>query len=501
MLLSIVTTSNNLFKTQLNRMKLIYQVLCLLLISALPIAVLSTNTFDRKKDFKSSPSDPVTIPLEKDIYGNYYIETNLDFSSKNFTQGSFQGSSVTNIGKMLVNLYSNETFIASCSKFLPYTSEEFDYSHEKNPARKIEFLYEKMRVIGYDVNLDIQTPAFTFVNFPGVHAVICDSGFKGDDHGYIGLGSGNNLMANTLTHFSIVSNTDKEISTDLALYLGSQSTIQQKYGKSSFSMTVKTKENWAMTMVDLQVTLPNEEFTTTLNTVSSYDVIFDLNSEIIGVPVNLYKFIITILKGYNIVCDEDKHSTSCKSENADTSALPTFGLVLSKNTTSQNVIPLTPELYFDKVNSKLIIKSMSDDEFGLLKINPSFSRAVVLGAPFMRLYNVHFSNEHQQSLVTIEKSRPLSKITSSYILIAIAIALVSYTVVVGLGYLCYYREFKKGIFAPNNSEEQEGPDSLLEEEEQGQRIKDEFTVSIISSKKNEKRIEEAATATSSLIGN
>ena len=440
-------------------------VLCLLLITC-PLFVISSNTFEQKvQDIsKLSSYDLLTLPLEVDQYGNYYIETNLNFSSNTLATVRFKDTTVTDIGKMLVILYSNETFIASCSKFLASTPKPFDNIHTNISPRSVDFLYDKMRLSGFDVHLDIQTPAFAFMKFPGLHAVHCDSGFKGGVHGYIGLGSGHNMLSKTLNNFSIILNNNKETGSDLALYIGSHDALRQKYGKPTSLTTAKTKNNWALTMIDLKLTLPDDEFTTTLNTVSSYNVIFDLNSEIIGVPTNIYTFITTILRGYNIDCLEDGNETKCKVGQVNVAKLPTFGLVLSESTTEDNVISIPPKLYFDKAKNRLLIKSLSSDKSGHLKVNPSFSRSVVLGAPFMRYYNVHFSHGHESNFVTIEESRPLSSVNGTYISIAIGVALVAYFLVVVVGYMCFMRHSKESNFKKQASDKLDNSTALLKDE-------------------------------------
>ena len=381
-------------------------ILCLSLISLFLISAVQSK----------KSSDFTTLPINKDSQGNYYIQVKWNSNSKQ-SNATTQESET---GKMALNLYSSETFVSACDSFKSYPKIQYDGQLQGKQMRQISLLNQES-VTGYSIPLTIQTPAFILANFPAMYAVRCDSGLKHDLHGYLGLGSGSNNMLNALPSFSVfLSNGKDHFASNL--FVGAQDSLSHIYGDRSFHLTADTQDNWMMNIKDIQVSRKS------LGVEGSFYVMWDLNTEFIGVPSQIYDSIVKTLQENGVTCNE----TACQCQN---STLPTFDLVIEGNKTSNNRIPLTSDLYFNKSTCSLLIKPV--------KVSSAYENAVILGAPFMREYFVQFQQGRgsSQGHVTILKAKHDKSLNKHELWMIIGVAAVSFCFIIAVAIGVYMIKF------------------------------------------------------------
>lgn len=396
------------------------------------------------------------IPISKDSFGNHYIEMNWSPNHLTSPDPDQQSEQLLETSvKMVMSLYSNETFVAKCPGFHAYPVGRVN-SIQSGEHRPVQYLYQGMDIEGQPIRLDIQTPGFFAANSPALLATKCSQGFTNDAHGYIGLGSDANFLTQTIGNFSIFlsKNKDKRNST---MYIGQHSALSGLHGKKGFSSTIQVGQNWEMTMSDIRVDILSTKYSGKLNLTKKYNVVFDLNTPYIGVPLHLYKFITKILEGFNVFCNETNGTTNCvfKSD-VDITTLPSFRLMMDSNTTGTNFIPLPPTLYFADDNMTLLIKSVSDDSFGSLKVHTAHKESVILGAPFLQFYYVHFQQgENGSPSQVIMQYAHHGGTDRSQILLIVLIILVSYICILVLAFVLYLLKFKQDDPIENRANEEE----------------------------------------------
>jgi hypothetical protein len=385
-------------------------VLCLSLLS---LFILSTVQ-------STQPSDFTTLPISQDSQGNHYIQVTWNSNSKQSNAATQESET----GKMALNLYSGETFVAACDSFKSYPKIQSDLKLEGKQMRQVSLLNQES-VTGYSIPLTIQTPAFILANFPAMHAVRCDSGLKHDLHGYLGLGSGSNNILGALSSFSVFLSNGKDHFAS-KLFVGAQDSLSHIYGDRSFHLTADTQDNWMMNIKNVQVSQKS------LGVQGSFSVVFDLNTDFIGVPSQIYNVILKTLQENGVSCDG---STSQCQNFTQTLTLPTFELVIDGNKTSSNRIPLTSDLYFNKTTSSLLIKPAN--------ANSAYENSVVLGAPFMREYFVQFQQARgaSQGHVTIFKAKHDKSLNKHELWMIIGVAVVSFCFIIAVAIGVYMIKF------------------------------------------------------------
>jgi len=364
----------------------------------------------------SSSSDFTTLPINKDSEGNYFVNVSWNSNTKktNLQTAKVAESQDQENGKMALNLYSSESFVAACDSFNSYPKIQYDGKLQGKQMKETTLLY-KESITGYSIPLTVNTPAFILANFPALHAVKCDSSLKHNIHGHLGLGSGSNSMLNALPSFSVfLSNGHDHF--ESKLFVGAQESLAQKYGDRSFHFSADTQDNWMMNLKDVKVSSKSLELQ------GSFSVMFDLNTEFIGVPSQIYNAIVDSLKENGVTCTEE---SGCQCQNIEKLVLPSFDLFVEGNKTSNNRIPIT---YFNKDTCSLLVQNSAS------KVNEAFDNAVILGAPFMRDYFVQFQQGRgtTQGHVNILKAKHVKSLDKHYYFMIGGVVLVAFALIVGI---------------------------------------------------------------------
>ena len=132
-----------------------------------------------------------------------------------------------------------------------------------------------------------------------------------------------------------------------------------------------------------------------------YDLIFDLNSDAIGLPSPAFSIIMEVFRELEKVkdCTDDLFRPTCQLSSSKISDFPTFMIVIGRS-----VIYLDPEVYIYNGNTTKSIKtaimnfkSISSRLSGKNYVTPEFDNTIVLDSQVLRYHYTVFSRDSSQN--------------------------------------------------------------------------------------------------------
>lgn len=334
------------------------------------------------------------VPIYK-INEGFYIEGDFAYDSNSSTN---QSGPYTY--PMMLGLYTSQSLLVyNCLDFSYYDCKSF------NCETKPEVLSETYPYFTAS-GLHASSPVYVEYNHwslksESMIATACSSkalSYGSETYGIIGLGvegtSSSNFFGNPL--FAIYLQRDLKNGTLMF-------TRDERYLESPFPVTeIKTNENWrAEINGSLHVGVYNHNITANL--------IFDINADAIGLPSDLYFSVLSFLKHYGVVCDENILSQPTCSYNGSINNLPALKI---NNGSCQ--IPISPEVYIQNVsndtasNIVLNLRAIGESYEGKSYVTPSYSNTIILDSHFMSHYYTVFEGKSSKGVpkITLYKSHP-----------------------------------------------------------------------------------------------
>jgi len=343
----------------------------------------------------------IELPILQDESGLYYVSVGWKNASDHSTSPSnsilpfeFTDNSTNpnSTGKMLLNLYSNVSFVSQCAGFLPYDCDTFECITSREP-QSTTYLYQGMEVYGYKVSIGMESRAFSVCGYSVIYGVSCAPGFPHGFSGYLGLGHALNALFTVNKNFSIFLSDGKD-GMNSALYAGTVDNGNRIDTTQSYFFDSGTDENWMIPFLSVRAIAQKGSRITNIPLPRPFKALFDLNTDVIGLPIELYLNITMVLNDYGVFCLEPKYKPIC-SLSRNYNSLPTFYLMVDAE--GEKMLEIKPEVYLkpNEANSfyTLMFGALTEDKdtSSRLVVNTQYSDRVVLGKPFLTYYYVHFA--------------------------------------------------------------------------------------------------------------
>jgi len=351
-----------------------------------------TSIFNELQNFISYECQD-TLPLLQDHHNNFFI-------SVPYTRNS--GTSYLNL---IVNLYSNISFIGNCSEFIKFECHYPGCIEKKSIQTNSHFLLQNTNISSNTevkvMNLGNRDTKLqdTFF-FPNS----CGKGFMKDEliNGIysMGISSSDREIQNFTVIFHKNGYKGKHLclkpKIDFRLRNGSPGVI---INKTTNSWSFETRVVW----IDTPIALTND--------IKPYTTIFDINTPYIGLPNNLYRYVMTTLKKYfSVRCNITNSKEYCYTTQAG--ALPTLHLQISEN----DSIDMPAISYLMKETStryRIAFASVGPNESSDLVVNPEYANHIILGAPFFQEYMPQFMSYGNTSKIVLYR---ISNIQDKWVL-------------------------------------------------------------------------------------
>ncbi|MGF1925149.1 MAG: pepsin-like aspartyl protease [Bacteroidia bacterium] len=334
-------------------------------------------------------SAQLTIPLNKTASG-YSISVQLPDSSN---------------GNLLIALYTPNIVLFNSSSPLNFSTFPATLSFCESSADPFPVCSQELFNSSYPyfdatgnalftledpvtLPLDDDTTSVMFYEMLISTNVTSNASFGQGNYGLFGLGRSNVktfTYPNLPNQLSLYLNTSSDgtilIGTPDLTYAASNTTVSQAFDVDS--------ETWEISHVNL--------FVFSINGSPMYhfqveqSVIFDINSDAIGLPLNLYNLFLIVMKNYGLTdCVASTNAVTC-SYSGSLSALPTVTL-LGKNGTE---IILPPQLYLNNKGPTsqeilLNVKGVDPALQGRYYVDPSYNTFIILDSTFMSYYYTVF---------------------------------------------------------------------------------------------------------------
>jgi len=181
------------------------------------------------------------------------------------------------------------------------------------------------------------------------------------------------------------------------------------------------------------------------NNVESYLTFFDLNTAFIGLPLPVYRGFISHLKKFpNVRCRINQGNESCYVYHIQ--KLPALNLAIS---TSES-ISIPPQAYTVRNEDKymIMLASVGTDNQSQLIVNPEYQNSIILGAPFLQNYMIHFTTLNDANAIKIYK---LTDIQEDWVLPFFAFLLLVMAAWVGvIVTIVLYKDYKGSVERMNS---------------------------------------------------
>jgi len=290
---------------------------------------------------------------------------------------------------MLLNLYTSVSFVTECEGFIPYDCDVFECITQKEPQSHF-YLYQGMEVYGYRVSIGMQSRAFSVCGYSVIYGVSCAPGFPHGFSGYLGLGYALNALFEVNKNFSIFLS-DGNDGMDSAIYAGTVDNRQRIDTTQDYYFEGGTDENWMIPFLSVQAVAQKGSRRTNIELPRPFKALFDINTDVIGLPIELYNNVTSILHDYGVECKNLKYKPTCYF--ARNYNLPTFYLMVDVE--GHKMFEIRPEVYLKPADSSshytLMFGALAEDASGPLVINSQYADRVILGKPFLTYYYVHFA--------------------------------------------------------------------------------------------------------------
>ena len=290
---------------------------------------------------------------------------------------------------MLISLHTSTTLLStSCLGFSYYNCSNFTCYDPSTSVSTVTTPY--FTATGNIANAEVYLDYSYWVSHSALLVSQCES--KGSDkygtgaYGVIGLGvegiSGNNFLNSTL--FSIY--LEKDASKGM-IFFGFDSSKSQKVAPNA---TLKADQNWNVTGVS------NIGFGGVLINIidNNTSLIFDINTDAIGLPLELYQNFTNEVKEKLMTCDEKISLPSC-SYSGKIEDLPDFNITIG-----DQVLEIPPEFYMridegndddsEEVKITLFLRGLSTEETDDSYVTEKYNNTIILGYHVMSYYYVLF---------------------------------------------------------------------------------------------------------------
>jgi hypothetical protein len=380
------------------------------------------------------------INLKKDEFSNgtFYVEADL---SSSYSPSS--SLAITDSVQMMVSIANSETLVAlSCLSFNNYDCSRYNCSNY-GPAATIEFPTFTAQEINYGRGFIYLDYKYWGLNYAYLYyAQSCNTlaspGTGTNRYGVLGLGTGGGSRSNFISSaiFSILIDSDQNAGKLLLMK-------DSRYTQSGPLHTFSANDTWQISVTNGSIETPSAAVAFTGN------VMFDINSDVIGLPYDVYTLLFNYFKQIsNVSCLAGTYRPSCDTT-LKLEELP--DLTLSIN---GDHIKIPSKIYatltgfsethqFFWFNFKATDGSMTGKSY----VSPSFTNYVILGANFMSYYYTVFDARTSPNTIYIYSSSvsPSPQEPSSW---WIGVVVVAAIVLVGV---CFFAYKKKAQIASNET--------------------------------------------------
>jgi len=385
-----------------------------LFINVALLALFSLNTmafplFETKNTLMNAHAGSSgVIELQKDFSG-FYVEADLSyypFGSSNSTDSFKNYDSV----KMMVSLSNDETMVATdCLNFSSYDCNKY-HCYKEDWSSNLSFPSFNASVQaaeGY-IYLDYFFWGLTSTNL--YIAQSCQTGNYSegvgiDRYGVLGLGTGNGSDSNYITSELFSVYVKPNLASGKLLFMNDASTYAKKSSEPIY--TLQAKSSWQTSVSNASLQLANS----TIN-LSADKLIFDVNSDAIGLPFENYKSLsLAFFISLNVYCNFDLYKTSCYFIDKIVD-LPDITLSINNDTnlTIPSGLYSTPFVKCGNYTCfTLRFKAIGSFLPGKAYVSPAFNNSIILDANFMSYYYTVFdatSGSNKIFLYQVDKTNP-----------------------------------------------------------------------------------------------
>jgi len=396
------------------------------------------------------------IELQKDpgsSSGSFYVEADLGYfnTSDSFNEKNTSPDTV----KMMTSLVNDQSMVATnCLNFQRYDCAKYN-CNQQSYQRTIDYPYftastlAAQGVITLDQQYWILFKAYLYIAQSCITSY--DSSFIGSGrYGVLGLGTssgqgGADFISSTM--FSIV--IDADLNKGKLVFKNDPSTYAQS---SEPAYKFAANSTWQKSVDGAQIGGHSLAF--------FGNTLFDVNSDVIGIPDYLYKqFINAFTQNYGVSCDSQNYKPTCHSSKS-IEDLPDFILQFNDST-----LKIPSSIYAVKkdddsfsLNLKQTSTFLSDKSY----VPSFFENSIILGASFMSHYYTVFDATSGANYIYLYPAKGGAPDNKN----ALWIILLSIVTIIVIG-LCYYFCAKKKEKIPlndstmiNNTTDTPTPDNL-----------------------------------------
>jgi len=421
----------------------------------------TSNTTNKTHDDPSY----LELPIYRDDYGLYYINVTWKNDSAFFHPTNYNNSSHFRetineddpiaTGKMLLSLYTNDSFLTTCPGFIQYDCDLFECEMDELTPSRATYLYQGLEAYGNEVAIGMKSDAFSVNGYTLTYADSCGPGFPLNISGILGLGYSINALFEVNRNFSIFLS-DGADGFNSALYAGTTDNSERINYDEKYSFNGGTDENWMINVDSIQVSVGNEVLPFNITLPDNYKALFDLNTDVIGLPIDVYNNVLEILLYYGLRCDASLYRPNCTFL-VDIYPLPTLHLIIDRE--SGSMVEIKPEAYIqafklgDSYTYSLQLGAITQDRPSNMVVNSKYANRIILGRPFLTYYYVHFSvganyNKHYITIHTANHKQPGFLTDWAKIIMAIA----AFVFTVSLIGICIFICMKKKASKPEFEE-------------------------------------------------
>lgn len=388
----------------------------------------------------ANSSGIINLKKDADSDGAFYVEADLTSSS------SHSSLTVTDTVRMMVSIANNQTMVVSdCFSFSEYDCNRYNCSNYgwmaavDFPTFTAHVKYGRSSIY-LDYNYWGLNDAHLF------YAQYCESraspGTGTNRSGILGLGTGNESLHHFISSpiFSILIDSDQN---------GGKLLFKKdsNYTKSSPLHKFSSNDTWQITVDQGSIETPSGAVAFKGN------IVFDINSDVIGLPYDVYgPFYTNFWKTPNVTCQDNTYRPSCTTT-LKLEDLPDLTLSINGDKIkipSKIYATLKSETETEKsfwFNFKQIHESMTGKSYVPL----SFQNSIILDANFMSYYYTLFDATSGSNKISIYSTAvtpsPQPNPTSWWILVVIIAIMV-----IGVSFYAYKKKGAaktKGLYQPD----------------------------------------------------
>jgi hypothetical protein len=354
------------------------------------------------------------IDLQKDYYGQFYVEADFSYywgasnsskgsNSTNSTAGNSTVNGTTGSGRMMISTVNTDTMVAySCLNFYYYDCSSSSCT-KLSYTKSIDYptFSANVQYAQSSMYLDYNYWSLSNSNYLYIANSCSSSGSNigSNTYGVLGLGTGNGGSSNFgySPIFSIYINSGMTggkllFKSDTSSYASSSNYVQSFYANSTWQISASSSYLY---VGSYSVSM------------SSANVMFDMNSNAIGLPQTYYNNFLTYF-GYqaNVYCYSGYNSRPYCYYRGDLKNLPDITLSISG---SKITIPSAIYATYSSSSSSytyfyLNFKATSPYLSGVNYVSPSFANSIILDANFMSYYYVVFDAQYGSNYIYLYPS-------------------------------------------------------------------------------------------------